>query len=777
MRKLIYLGMSVALLVTAASCTLNRLEEPAASGKDGTQITFTATVPGEAPGTKTLLVDDGPDIYWAPNDEIMIFSRGWGQSSFRSNNSEPSKVAEFPYSVYGRAGAISPEDQYWAVYPSSWDHVWFDQEGGSYVEVSLPPNQTAIAGTFDPKALFMTARSASTDLPFYHIGGGLKFKLTQDWVQQVEFRSNDGTSLAGYVQVVMDEQGHPVVSELYETVDAVLLTAPRGETLQPDTWYYLCCLPAVLEQGYTLTFRSETQTGVSVHSGPAEVKRATWGVLEAADTGVVPEDARNDLYGDTIYYASTDGNIVEPQNVWGFGANIISNTYESGQGVILFDGPVTGIPNSAFSGKNTLESIQLPSTVWEIGGWAFSDCTSLRSIVMNESLASIQDYVFRNTGITELTPPGRLRIVTPYAFRECNSLSAFQGPLATSDGHGLVIEGTLVAFAQGALEYPVDYVIEEGITGLADEVFSSVQVFRDVTLPESLETIGEKAFFFCNKLRAFHGKFASEDGHLLIKDGEIVSSALRDVTDLVIPGTVRSIAPQAFAQKSSLRQVVISEGVEQIGDEAFEFCNSINEITLPESLTSLGERVFQYCYNIQTFHGKYAFGEGKFLVEDGALKAVALNGIREVNVPESVTSLASSVFHGTNITAVSLPDGLIEIGDRAFMYCRDLTGITLPESLRAIGNEAFYGCDNVAFTTFTIPAGVTQVGYNIISNCSNLSKVTVLPSTPPVVPPGYSPIGSFNDAPPTIFVPAASLQAYQEAEGWRYQGGYQAISE
>lgn len=759
-----------------ASCTLNRLEEPSASGSEGTQVTLTAFAADSDAGSKAMLVDGAPDIFWSPGEEIMVFNRSWGTTMFRATNTEPAQVVGFSGSVSGYAGAVGPENQVWAAYPASWDHVWFDYEGGKYVEMVLPFTQAPVAGSFDPSALLMTARAADTNLAFYHVGGGLKFKLTQDWVQQVELRANDKTPLAGYVQVVMDEQGHPVVSEYYETVNAVQMTAPRGERLQPGVWYYLCCLPGVLEQGYTLTFRSEDKTGVSVHADPVEVKRATWGVLEAADAGVVPEDAENDLYGDIIYYTSVDGKIIEPNNVWGFGANILSNTYENGQGVIRFDGPVTGIPNSSFSSRQTLNSIKLPATVWEISGWAFSGCNSLESIVLPEGLVSIQDYAFQGCGFTEIEISGSLQSVSPYAFSNSNNLSTFHGPLATADGRGLVINGILVAFASGGSEEEFDYEVEPGIKGLADRVFSNVWQLRDVTLPESLETIGENAFYWCNGLRTFKGKYASEGGHLLVKDGQIIAAALKNVSELVIPGTVRSIAPDVFASKVSLEKITISEGVEEIGNQAFAYCNRITDITLPESLTRIGDRVFQYCNNIKAFHGKYAVENGKFLVADGILKAFAPFNMNIVSVPEGVTAIGPSVFHNTSISGVNLPVGLTAIEERAFMYCRNLTGIALPATLQTIGTEAFYGCDNEEFTSFTVPAGVTYVGHSIIGYCNSLTSVTLLPVNPPSLDPGWQPLGQIKNNVP-VFVPEESLEAYRNSDGWRYQSNYQAIPE
>ena len=815
MRKLRYLWLASAVVAMAASCTLNRLEEPSASGREGVQVTLTAYAPDSNGGSKAMLVDGAPEVYWAPNEEIMVFQRDWGWGSFRSTNTEPAAVVNFQGWITATAGAVSPEDQIWALYPYSWKNSSFDETGGRYIESVLPSAQTAAAGTFDPKALLMAARSATTDLAFYHVGGGLKFKLTQDWIQQVEFRSNDGTPLAGRILIEMDGQGHPVACTEGVTSDAIVLTAPYGETLQPDTWYYLCCLPAMLEQGYTLIFRSEHQTGMTIHAGPAEVKRATWGVLDAADADVVPAAAENLIFNE-IRYTTADGGILMPETYyysWDginsvpdyesmFGGNIISNTYEGGEGRILFDGPVMRIPNggfntdegkkrltgiripvtvtdieeNAFNGCSALEAVSLPSNLKTIGVSAFEGCSALSSINLPYGLVTIESYAFYGTALGSVEVPGSVRAIGDEIFGGCGNLTAFLGPLATADGRGLVIDGTLVYVLRSGWDYPVDYEVEAGITGLGAHVFRSYWELNSVTLPESLETVGAEAFAYCSNLEAFNGKFASEDHHLLVCDGQIVGAALLGVTELTVPGTVRSIAPYAFTSKISLTTLVLSEGVEKIGESAFESCASLQVVELPQSLTGIGDRVFLSCPNLREFRGKYAEGEGRFLVVDGTLKAVALHDMSVVNVPEGVTSISPSVFQYAEVTAVSLPAGLTAIGARAFMYCRHLTGITLPESLQAIGDEAFYNCNDDAFTTFTIPSGVTEVGRYIIACCDKLTSVTVLPTVPPSVPGNNWPLGwDINNAP--IYVPTASLDAYKNANGWRYQTNYQAITE
>jgi hypothetical protein len=112
-----------------------------------------------------------------------------------------------------------------------------------------------------------------------------------------------------------------------------------------------------------------------------------------------------------IWYTSNDGNIVTPYNTNVFGANIISNTYENGKGIIIFDGPVTSIGGFAFADCTSLTSITIPNSVTSIGLNAFQGCTSLTSVTIPNSVTLIGDNAFQ--GCTSLTSVYCTPIVPP----------------------------------------------------------------------------------------------------------------------------------------------------------------------------------------------------------------------------------------------------------------------------------------------------------------------------------------------------------------------------
>ena len=356
-------------------------------------------------------------------------------------------------------------------------------------------------------------------------------------------------------------------------------------------------------------------------------------------------------------------------------------------------------------------------------------------------------------------------------FTSCTNLSQFSGPLASADGHFLILNGALItAVYTGYDEGFAD--IPEGVTSLADEVFADHHNIKRVRFPESLQTIGVAVLYQCSSLEALEGKFV-EDGRYLVQDGEIKAVAVNGLTSVTFPSSVTAIGMGAFYNAGQLQTLSIPAAVTRIGDKAFAACGNLQEVEIAGSAVKFGAGVFCYDGALRKFTGPLAQDERYLVTTDKTLVAFAPQGATEAVIPDGVTTIGASAFENqSNLTAVTLPATVMEIGENAFFYCNHLENITLPEGLLKVGNQAFYYCQG--FTSFTLPKSVTEVGYSILDQCSSLNGITLLPTTPPTCPQGWHPLGwVVNNVP--ISVPAVSLEAYQNANGWRWLNNYQAI--
>lgn len=170
-----------------------------------------------------------------------------------------------------------------------------------------------------------------------------------------------------------------------------------------------------------------------------------------------------------IRYTSTDGNIVNPTSSATFNANIVSNTYADGIGIIQFDGPVTAIGPNSFSECATLASIEIPNTVTYIGSNAFQYCSGLTSIEIPNSVTNLGQWTFFYCdALKSVKLSENITEIKPHTFNRCEALESI--------------------------------VIPDGVTSIGERAFGTNMKLASVTFPKELVTIGRQAFCYCNSL-------------------------------------------------------------------------------------------------------------------------------------------------------------------------------------------------------------------------------------------------------------------------------------
>ncbi len=88
-----------------------------------------------------------------------------------------------------------------------------------------------------------------------------------------------------------------------------------------------------------------------------------------------------------------------------------------------------------------------------------------------------------------------------------------------------------------------------------------------------------------------------------------------------------------------------------------------------------------------------------------------------------VTSIGEYTFGNCDITSVTIPNSVTNIGDFAFDMCNRMTSVTIPNSVTTIGTKAFYRCSRL--TSVTIGNSVTSIGDCAFNECSRLTSVTI----------------------------------------------------
>ena len=151
---------------------------------------------------------------------------------------------------------------------------------------------------------------------------------------------------------------------------------------------------------------------------------------------------------------------------------------------------------------------------------------------------------------------------------------------------------------KGVVPKTVKYVlIDPSVKVVEEGAFQGCNVLETVTVPSTVEKIGDNAFRKCAKLKSV--AFLTKARRPKRRNGCEKSSSTRSTSALIThdgrSSSLRSIGDWAFFNCSSLGVVTLPDGLEKIGERAFQRCSALSITSMPATLTSLGENAFVGC--------------------------------------------------------------------------------------------------------------------------------------------------------------------------------------
>ena len=350
---------------------------------------------------------------------------------------------------------------------------------------------------------------------------------------------------------------------------------------------------------------------------------------------------------------------------------------------------VSNIGEYAFSGCTDLKSVTFLNNGSNIGKSAFSGCTGLTSVAFPNKISDIGESAFSGcTGLTSVTfPENSIYYISigKNAFYGCTSLTSVDMPNNSVTSIGEYAFCNCVNLPSIKIPEDSDYPIY-----IHDYAFSSCNELTSVILSEAVKYLGNSVFSYCAKLTSVE----IPEKIKITSIGSYTFYNCSSLTSIDIPSSVTSIGDYAFYGCSGLTNIELPNSVTSIGDNAFCKCSGLTSMDIPNSVTSIGSSAFYYCF-----------------------------GLTSVTIGNSVTSIGNSAFfHCSKLSSVTIPNSVTSIGDAAFEGCQGLTSVTIGNSVTSIGNSAFYFCSSL--TSVTIPNSVTSIGNDAFSN-TGLTSVTL----------------------------------------------------
>lgn len=282
------------------------------------------------------------------------------------------------------------------------------------------------------------------------------------------------------------------------------------------------------------------------------------------------------------------------------------------------------------------------------------------------TVTAIGDSAFESfptpTNVSSVFIPATVRSIGDSAFSYCNAL-------------------TTVTFAEGSQLKSIGLAAFYGTEQLYPR-------FKEIKIPDSVDTIGSGAFFYC-----------------------------QDLERITLPSALQTLSSVTFYGCAALSEVTFPASLKTIESSVFDGCRNLSEVKLPASLTAIQSSVFHRC-------------SAKTVFYDGSLEQwnqiTADNDVLGYSCPSLVMDDYTAQF----IPVEDDPDHPFPGPPPKTVTITKYTGtestVILPSTISSwpvtkIGEDALK--DNTTITSVTIPASVTEIGSNAFAGCTNLTSV------------------------------------------------------
>lgn len=319
--------------------------------------------------------------------------------------------------------------------------------------------------------------------------------------------------------------------------------------------------------------------------------------------------------------------------------------------------------------------------------------------------------------LTRIILPDRLRAIGGNAFYGCNNLT-----------------GSLV--------------IPEGVTEIRRGAFNGCSGLNGtLTLPSTLRKLGNN----------WNSDTADEGTDYY---GGVFQNCSNLTGNLVLPNNLELIRGYCFAACSGLYgELRLPEKLKHMGRSAFSFCPGLTgSLTIPQGLSTIPVEAFSN----SGFNGTLTLHDGITNISILAFNNCHFKG--ELRLPKNLRTISERAFTNNDFSGeLKLPPSVEHIGSYAFTNNWRITGIlSIPEGVVSIGQEAFAGCKMLEGVVF--PESMETIRQRAFAECFGIGSIVCRGTMPPRIErEAFDGVARDNF---TVEVPVSAVASYQTAQGW-----------
>jgi hypothetical protein len=460
---------------------------------------------------------------------------------------------------------------------------------------------------------------------------------------------------------------------------------------------------------------------------------------------------------------------------WGRFAHIETWTFDfqaNGIYYIITSPTECAVSNHApIGGSYTSSSITIPEKatyagddykVTAIGKGAFLNCPKVKTVTIPQSVTTIEEQAFKNSGLTSIVFPSKVTTIDKQAFMGCTGLTSLTIP-----NHIYAIEDSAFCGCYGLTSLDLG----KSVTFVSNYAFAGCYNLSKIFIPRSVEALCVGAFQDCTNLKDVtidmdHQGFSVDsdvfrDCYSLEKitclamtppeldnqRGGLDSATFAHVT-LQVPhsrvntyrnadvwGHFFNIMPLPYdINEQGIYYLITGENTVSISSNGYNsysgtiiIPNSIDIENEERKVTAIEPYAFANCTELRkvsmsnsvTEIGEYAF---------------AGSNLYQINLSKNITEIKNYTFMGSGLSSITIPDKVTKIGDCAFWACSYLHDAVLPEGLESIGQAAFMSAGfDPGYFNINFPSSLRKIGDSAFmgSNIHNLTFPSSIDSIPP----------------------------------------------